>query len=74
MLVEYLHITLLQLIVSYYLFKLYSKSLINTLQFDEFTFFEREKVNSGAGIIFFLVFIIFFFSVLVVVKYKFLYP
>jgi len=60
MLVEYLLIILLQLIVSYYLFKLYSKSSINRLQFDEFTFFERGKINSAAGIIFFFVFIIFF--------------
>jgi UDP-N-acetylmuramyl pentapeptide phosphotransferase/UDP-N-acetylglucosamine-1-phosphate transferase len=60
MLVEYLLIILLQLIVSYYLFKLYSTSSINLLKFDEFSFFERGKINSGAGIIFFCVFIIFF--------------
>ena len=60
MLVEYLLIILLQLIVSYYLFKLYSKSSINLLEFDEFTFFERGKINCGAGIIFFFIFIIFF--------------
>ena len=60
MLVEYLLIILLQLIVSYYLFKLYSKSAFNVLLFDEFTFFDRGKINSGAGIIFFFIFIIFF--------------
>ena len=60
MLVEYLFIILLQLIVSYYLFKLYSKSSFNVLKFDEFTFFERGKINSGAGINFFFIFIIFF--------------
>jgi UDP-N-acetylmuramyl pentapeptide phosphotransferase/UDP-N-acetylglucosamine-1-phosphate transferase len=59
-LIEYLLIILLQLLVSYLLFKYYSKSSFNILKFDEFTFFSREKINFGAGIFFFFVFIIFF--------------
>ena len=60
MLMEHLLTILLQLSISYSAFKYYSKSSFNVIKFDEFSFFERGKINSGAGIIFFFVFIFFF--------------
>jgi hypothetical protein len=61
MLVKYSFIISLQLLLSYCALKFYTKISPIIIIKDEFTNFERGKVISGAGVVFLLVFNIFFF-------------
>ena len=60
MLDKYLLIIFLQSVFSYFVFKYYYSTSLFNVHFDEFTFFQRDKVVNGAWIFFLVFFLIFF--------------
>lgn len=74
MLIEYFIIIFIQLLISYFIFKYYSKSSLLLIKKDEFTSFSRIEVVNGAGIFFLIIFLIFFFIYLYIFDTNFYVP
>lgn len=70
MLVKYSFIIFLQLLLSYCALKFYTKISPIIIIKDEFTTFKRGKVIGGAGVVFLLVFNIFFFIYLLIFNFN----